>query len=623
MTADYGVRGRGRLRQAATQLDEGLDTAGIVHFALNHYDALLADVQSTEGMDDQIPNTAGTEHVNNDLDDGEGRYEPHMPVGGDDGPSIPGDDPHGDEGGPYPDAAHGRVDDDLHVVDDDVEPMMHPEEALLEDSARTLLFAGASLSSLGATLILLNLCRTHGTSNAFISDLFKLLAFSILPVVNTLPRSEYAASKILKKMGLAYDAIHCCPNSCMLFRGPGDKDLEKCRICDAARYKVTGDSKVPVKVLRHFPLVPRLQRMFATPVQAAFQTYHWVHRSLDGMQRMASDSKQWALIDSEYPDFAREPRNIRLGLATDGVNPFSIKRSTWSTWPILLLNYNLPPWLTTKKYFIILSLLIPGPQSVTSKNFDVFLQPLLDELLQLWYVGFRTWDAALYNDNAWFTMHAMVIWTIHDFPALGIVSGCVTKGYMGCPVCGPANSSRRSRLLKKIVWDNQHRKWLCPDHEWRSNTSDFDGEPELAPPPTRISAEEHVFFGRLRETFVANGSSPKADDPARVYGVNRLSSLWRLPYWEVCQYSNIVLPCRMIAHVKPSPLRSVSNIIYFYSFFFFWPKVLFVHSAHQLFVNKPQTKLRDLERSPLAGVCLSPAVIQCVLCFQQKFKFKI
>ena len=77
----------------------------------------------------------------------------------------------------------------------------------------------------------------------------------------------------------------------MLFRGPCDKDLEKCRICDAARYKLTSDSKVPVKVLLHFPLVPRLQRMFQTLIQTSFQMYHWVHRSLDGMQRMASDSK--------------------------------------------------------------------------------------------------------------------------------------------------------------------------------------------------------------------------------------------------------------------------------------------------------------------------------------------
>jgi hypothetical protein len=29
------------------------------------------------------------------------------------------------------------------------------------------------------------------------------------------------------------------------------------------------------------------------------------------------------------------------------------------------------------------------------------------------------------------------MWTIHDFPIYELVMGCVTKGYKGCPICGP------------------------------------------------------------------------------------------------------------------------------------------------------------------------------------------
>jgi hypothetical protein len=43
----------------------------------------------------------------------------------------------------------------------------------------------------------------------------------------------------------------------------------------------------------------------------------------------------------------------------------------------MLLNYNISPWLTTKKFFIMLALLIPEKQSVTSKVFDVYLEPLV------------------------------------------------------------------------------------------------------------------------------------------------------------------------------------------------------------------------------------------------------
>jgi hypothetical protein len=61
----------------------------------------------------------------------------------------------------------------------------------------------------------------------------------------------------------------------------------------------------------------------------------------------------------------------------------------------MLLNYNVPPWMTTK-YFIILSLIIPGPKSVTGKHFDVFMQPLLEELMHGWSIGVRVTVASNY-----------------------------------------------------------------------------------------------------------------------------------------------------------------------------------------------------------------------------------
>jgi hypothetical protein len=61
----------------------------------------------------------------------------------------------------------------------------------------------------------------------------------------------------------------------------------------------------------------------------------------------------------------------------DGMNPFSEKRSSWSTWPVLILNYNLLPWLIMKFFFVSLSLIIPGKKAVTDEHFDVFLEPLM------------------------------------------------------------------------------------------------------------------------------------------------------------------------------------------------------------------------------------------------------
>ena len=104
---------------------------------------------------------------------------------------------------------------------------------------------------------------------------------------------------------------------------------------------------------------------------------------------------------------------------------------------MILINYNVPPWLIMKKGFIILSMIIPGPESVTGGCFDVFLQPLLEELQSLWEpAGIPTVDAANYQGRSLFNLRAILMWTLHDFPAYGVVSGSVTKGYVGCPCCG-------------------------------------------------------------------------------------------------------------------------------------------------------------------------------------------
>src|SRR5664279_6309901 len=54
------------------------------------------------------------------------------------------------------------------------------------------------------------------------------------------------------------------------------------------------------------------------------------------------DASQWKALDAEYPSFGTEPRNIRLGVSTDGLNPFGNQSSTHSTWPMFVWIYNLP-----------------------------------------------------------------------------------------------------------------------------------------------------------------------------------------------------------------------------------------------------------------------------------------
>jgi hypothetical protein len=110
------------------------------------------------------------------------------------------------------------------------------------------------------------------------------------------------------------------------------------------------------------------------------------------MLRHPADGSQWRKIDRTYLDFALDAKNIRFTLSTDGMNPFGEMSSSHSTWPVTLCIYNLPPWLYMKRKFIMLPVLIPGLKQ-PSNHIDVFLRPLVEELLLLWHEeGVRMWD---------------------------------------------------------------------------------------------------------------------------------------------------------------------------------------------------------------------------------------
>jgi hypothetical protein len=110
---------------------------------------------------------------------------------------------------------------------------------------------------------------------------------------------------------------------------------------------------------------------------------------------------------------------VRLGLASDGFNPFKSMYPSYSIWPVVMVTYNLPPWLCMRYAFMMLTLLIPRPKQPRNV-IDVYLQPLIDELKVLWYNGVQTYDA---QKKQFFQLHAALVWTINDFPAYANLSG--------------------------------------------------------------------------------------------------------------------------------------------------------------------------------------------------------
>lgn len=213
---------------------------------------------------------------------------------------------------------------------------------------------------LSTTLLILNLQSSYSVPNIHTDALLRLLGDEILPQPNTLPRSYLEARKVLKEVGMEYNIIHCCANGCCLYRGALANAME-CPQCNEKRYREdTIGKKIPQKVMRYFPLIPRLRHMYGRKKLAHLMTWHSQNISSDGIMRYVHDTPAWKHVNAQWPEFGDDDRNVRLGLAMDGVNPYKLMRSKHSTWPILISNYNIPNWLTTKKGFVFLSSIIPG-----------------------------------------------------------------------------------------------------------------------------------------------------------------------------------------------------------------------------------------------------------------------
>ncbi|KAL7603049.1 hypothetical protein Lser_V15G18904 [Lactuca serriola] len=171
-----------------------------------------------------------------------------------------------------------------------------------------------------------------------------------------------------------------------------------CPVCNESQWvdENTKGKKVAHKVLRYFPVTPRLQCLYCSRHTAKDMIWHSTGRSKDGTMLHPVDGTSWKKFDMKYPDFSREPRTVRLRLVVDYFNRFGNMCNPHSTRPIILTTYNLPPWLCMKESSFMLTLLILGPKA-PRKDLDVFLRPLVDELKQLWSFGVRTKDAATYT----------------------------------------------------------------------------------------------------------------------------------------------------------------------------------------------------------------------------------
>jgi len=222
---------------------------------------------------------------------------------------------------------------------------------LINDAKQELYPRCESFSTLSFIIRLYLLKCLHGWTNSSFTDLLKLLK-EVMPMLN-IPESFNKTKAMISDLGLDYKKIHACPKDCMLF-WKENENLDVCSICKSSRWKEFAkdnsevdepkyEHKVPVKVFRHFPLIPRLQRLFTCSNTANSMRWHEEKRSKDGKMRHPADGEAWKSFDSLHTDFAVDCRNVRLGLTSDGFNPFRTMSISHSTWPVMMVVYNFPP----------------------------------------------------------------------------------------------------------------------------------------------------------------------------------------------------------------------------------------------------------------------------------------
>ncbi|XP_074347315.1 uncharacterized protein LOC141686160 [Apium graveolens] len=159
---------------------------------------------------------------------------------------------------------------------------------------------------------------------------------------------------------------------------------------------------------------------------AKYMTWHHDRVIVDGQLSHPADGDEWKAFDARFSRFAKVARNIRLGLSSDGFDPFRdpLVRD-YTVWLVVVVVYKLPPSMCMKAPYMFMPLIVPGPNDPT-KDLHIYLRPLIDELKLLWHTGVETYDRSSRTN---FQMRAALMWTISDFPALAMLSGWSTKGY--------------------------------------------------------------------------------------------------------------------------------------------------------------------------------------------------
>ncbi|KAK1603053.1 hypothetical protein QYE76_017018 [Lolium multiflorum] len=248
---------------------------------------------------------------------------------------------------------------------------------------------------------------------------------------------------------------------------------------------------VAKNILRYLPVLPRIQRLFMTEDTA--QQMRWAVEGIrpdSGKMIHPSDGTAWKNFVKKYPLKAGDPRSVAIAISTDGFNPYGPK--------------------------------YPG------KNMNVYLEPLIDDLLLGWEDrGIRTYDAA---KKEHFDMYVWYHTSLHDLPARALFCGWCTHGKWPCPECRQAVTFFWLNKGGKYSCFDEARQFLEQSHEYRSDVKSFKkGRVVHAPKPIpKTGQETKAELDALQPNPDGNGFLGYGE----THQWTHKPCFWKLPYFE-------------------------------------------------------------------------------------------
>ena len=272
-------------------------------------------------------------------------------------------------------------------------------------------------------------------SKSALSSLLSHEHFNVLPSGNNLPSTYEQAYNFIKPELLPTVCYHACPNDCVLFRATERYDyskLKNCPKCKKERFAANGQ---PLRRFIYYPVGPRWRRLYECEATSELLQSHAVRPNQCGVMSDVYDAPCWKVAYAKDGYFQGDPHGLSVQLSTDGVNPFSANKISYSMWPIMLTVLNWPK--TCRNHFenIMLVGVIPANGKEEPKSVDPYIEVLVDELMQL--SGTTFYDA--YKEEK-FTFRVRLHNYVLDYPGLNKVF-CSTgagalQGCMWCEILG-------------------------------------------------------------------------------------------------------------------------------------------------------------------------------------------